>query len=421
MAEYIDLEPLSNEDKLLRQSIHKFAKEVLRPNSTLLDKTSPKDRVSMNSPSFHVIREMRRIGIHRIHLPSQLGGLGLTHLQRYIIAEELGWGSLGFATLAGVDAIPFTLAALYGSERIKEELVKPWLEDTEGRYIGCWGVTEPEHGSDYILAFRDKDVESFGRGNVIIEQDGDEWVINGQKSAWVSAAPICTHMGLHAQIKDGKSLRDGAFVIVPLNAKGVRKGEVMDMLGLHDCPQGPVYFDNVRVPSDYVIALPPFYEVFSDQLLNITSVNMGAFAVGLARAAFEEALQYAKSRVQGGKPLVEHKNIKLKLYEMFEKVITARYYVRRAYEFVYRKFFDEQVILTPPRYARAAQVYAKKVAFEVAHEALQIFGAYGLTKEFIIEKLFRDARALLIEDGTVEALSLDAADDLINNYSIEYE
>ncbi len=250
-------------------------------------------------------------------------------------------------------------------------------------------------------------------GNVVIERDGNEWVINGQKSAWVSAAPICTHMGLHAQLKDGRSLRDGVFVIVPLNLKGVRKGEQIDMLGNRDCPQGPVYFDNVRVPDDYVIVQPPFYEVFSDQLLNLTSVNMGAYSVGLARAAFEEALRYAKTRVQGGRPLIEHKNIKLKIYEMFEKVETARYYVRKAMDYVYTRFFVEQSFAIPPRYARAAQVYAKKIAFEVAHDALQIFGAYGLSKEFIIEKLFRDARALLIEDGTVEALSLDAADDII--------
>ncbi|BDR92461.1 acyl-CoA dehydrogenase family protein [Vulcanisaeta souniana] len=415
---FVDLDRTNDEDELMRKNIRRLAEEVLRPLSIKLDKMKPRDRVAPGSPLFDAIRELKRMGLHRIHLPRENGGLGLTNLQRYMVDEELGWGSLGFATLIGVDAIPLTITALFGSEGIRDEIVKPWIEDTEGKYIGCWGVTEPEHGSDYILAFRDEDVESFGMGNVIIEHDGDEWVINGQKSAWVSAAPVCTHMGLHAQLRDGKSLRDGAFVIVPLNLKGVRKGEPVDMLGNRECPQGPVFFDNVRVPDDYVIAQPPFYELFSDQLLNLTSVNMGAFSVGLARAAFEEALKYARSRIQGGKPLIEHKNIKLKIYEMFERVEAARYYVRKAMDFVYTKFFVDQSFTTPPRYARAAQVYAKKIAFEVAHDALQIFGAYGLSGEFIIEKLFRDARALLIEDGTVEALSLDAADDIARNYGL---
>ncbi|ADY01574.1 acyl-CoA dehydrogenase, short chain-specific (acdS) [Vulcanisaeta moutnovskia 768-28] len=415
---FLDLDRLTNEDELIRRNIHRLAEEILRPLSIKVDRMEPRNRIALGSPLYDAIKEMKRMELHKIHLPKERGGLELTNLQRYIIDEELGWASLGFATLIGVDAIPFTIAALFGSERVRDELVKPWLEDTEGKYIGCWGVTEPEHGSDYILAFRDKDVGSFGRGNVVIEHDGDEWVINGQKSAWVSAAPICTHMGLHAQLKDGKSLRDGAFVIMPLNLRGVRKGEPVDMLGNRDCPQGPVYFDNVHVPDDYVIVQPPFYEVFSDQLLNLTSVNMGAYSVGLARAAFEEALRYAKTRVQGGKSLIEHKNIKLRMYEMFERVETARYYVRRAMDYVYTKFFIEQSFATPPRYARAAQIYAKKIAFEVAHDALQVFGAYGLSREFIIEKLFRDARALLIEDGTVETLSLDAADDIIQNYGL---
>ncbi|WP_243674646.1 acyl-CoA dehydrogenase family protein [Vulcanisaeta distributa] len=187
---YLDLDRLTEEDEVIRRNVHKLAEEVLRPLSIKVDRMDVGgDRVAPGSPLYDAVREMKRMGLHRIHLPKDRGGLGLTNLQRYVIDEELGWASLGFATLIGVDAIPFTIAALFGSERVREELVRPWLEDTEGKYIGCWGgVTEPEHGSDYILAFRDREVGSFGMGNVVIERDGDEWVINGQKSAWVSAA-----------------------------------------------------------------------------------------------------------------------------------------------------------------------------------------------------------------------------------------
>ncbi len=160
----------------------------------------------------------------------------------------------------------------------------------------------------------------------------------------------------------------------------------------------------------------PFYSIFTDQLLCLTSVGMGAYSVGLARAAFEEALSYAKQRIQGGKPIIEHKNIKLKLYEMFEKIETARYYVRKAMEYTHRKILVERTYNASPRHARAAQIYSKKIAFKVANDALQIFGAYGLSKDFIIEKLFRDARSLFIEDGTIEVLSLDAADVVIYSY-----
>ena len=420
MVSFLDLDELEEEDKLLREEVHRFAAEVIRPASLELDRMDPEERIKSDSPYFKVIKQMKKLGYHKIHLPEDKGGLGLSSLQRYIIMEELGWGSLGLATAIGVDAIPFTCAALFGPPELYDELVVQWLEGDE--IHGCWGVTEPEHGSDYLIALREHEelVAKFGRANVIAEKDGDEWVISGQKSAWVSSAPVATHCGLHVQLKDAKNFLDQMFCIVPLD-KGVRKGKPVDMLGMRDDPQGELFFENVRIPEHYVIVAPGFfYGVFLDQLLCLTSCGMGAYAVGLARAAFEEALSYARQRVQGGVPLIEHKNIKLKLYEMFEKIETARYYVRKVMEHTYRKIVEQKTFDASPRHARCAQIYAKKIAFEVAHDALQIFGAYGLSKDFIIEKLFRDARALLIEDGTVEVLSLEASEDVISNYEKDY-
>ncbi|MET1124578.1 MAG: acyl-CoA dehydrogenase family protein [Archaeoglobaceae archaeon] len=423
MPGFLDLDELSSEEKLLREEVHRFAVEVIRPASLELDRMPPEERIKPDSPYFKVLKQMKKLGYHRIHLPEDKGGLSLTPLQRYIIMEELGWGSLGLATAIGVDMIPFTCAALYGSPELYEELVVPWIEDTGGRFHGCWGVTEPEHGSDYLIFLREEPelVAKFGRGNVVAEKDGDEWVISGQKSAWVSSAPVATHCGLHAQVKGGRSLADGLFCIVPLDADGVRKGKPVDMLGMRDDPQGELFFEGVRIPEHYVVVAPgTFYGIFCDQLLCLTSCGMGAFAVGLARACFEEALNYARQRVQGGVRLIRHKNIKLKLYEMFEKVETARYYVRKVMEYTHNRVIERQTADASPRHARAAQIYAKKVAFEVAHDALQIFGAYGLSREFVIEKLFRDARCMLIEDGTVEVLSLEAAEDIIDNYEKDY-
>jgi alkylation response protein AidB-like acyl-CoA dehydrogenase len=420
---FLDLDELSEEDRLLREEVHRFAEEVIRPASIELDRMDPEDRIKSGSPYFKVFKQMKKLGYHKINLPADKGGVDLTPLQRYLIMEELGWGSLGLATAIGVDQIPFACAALFGSSELYEELVIPWLEDDKGKYHGCWGVTEPEHGSDYLIAMREDPelVKKFGRANVIAEKDGDEWIISGQKSAWVSSAPVATHCGLHAQIKDGKTILDSIFCIVPLNVDGVRKGKPVDMLGMRDDPQGELFFDNVRIPDRYVVvAAGIYYAIFYDQLLSLTSCAMGAYAVGLARAAFEEALNYARQRIQGGVPIAKHKNIKIKLYEMFEKIETARYYVRKVMEYTHRKVIEQQTSDASPRHARAAQIYAKRMAFEVANDALQIFGAYGLSKEFIVEKLFRDARAMQIEDGTVEVLSLEAAEDVIANYEKDW-
>ena len=236
--DFLDLDELSGEASLLKKEAHKFALEVLRPAAIELDKMPPEERIRPDSPYFKVMRKMKELGYHKIHLPEDLGGIDFTPLERYVILEELGWGSLGFATAIGVDQIPFVLAALFGSEELYEEIVVPWINDTKGEYHGCWGVTEPEHGSDYLLYMRDVDTDKFGRGNVIAEKEGDEWILNGQKSAWVSSAPIATHMGLHAQVKGEKNLAHGIFAIIPLNIDGVRRSKPYDMLGMREDPQG---------------------------------------------------------------------------------------------------------------------------------------------------------------------------------------
>ncbi|MEM2622218.1 MAG: acyl-CoA dehydrogenase family protein [Candidatus Nezhaarchaeales archaeon] len=412
---------MSEEDRLLREEVHRFAAEVIRPASIELDRMPATERIKPDSPFFKVMKEMKKLGFHKIMLPPDKGGIKMTPLQRYIVLEEIAWGSVGFATALGVDIIPFSCATLFGGKEVYEELVVPWLERDD--WYGCWGVTEPQHGSDYLIFLREEKelVEKMGAGNVIAEKDGGKWVIRGQKSGWVSSAPIATHCGLHAQVKGGRTLADGLFAIVPLDLEGVEKGKPVEMLGMRDNPQGELFFNDVRIPEHYVIVAPgPFYAIFCDQLLCLTSCGMGAFAVGLARACFELALDYAKQRVQGGASLVKHKNIKLKLYEMFEKIETARYYVRKVMEYTCRRILELRTNDASPRHARAAQIYAKKIAFEVANNALQIFGAYGLSKDFIIEKFFRDSRAMLIEDGTVEVLSLDASDDVIENYNKDY-
>jgi len=140
---------------------------------------------------------------------------------------------------------------------------------------------------------------------------------------------------------------------------------------------------------------------------------MGTVFTGLARAAFEEALEYSKNRVQGGKPLCEHQLVKQKLYKMFEKVESSRYYTRKIMEHVWERIYIERTFDASSRHALSAQIYGKRSAFEVAYEALQIFGGYGLTRDFLVEKLFRDARAGLIEDGTTEVLGLAAAYNIV--------
>ncbi len=421
--ELLDLAVLDDDDRALRESAHRVALEVLRPAAMKLDRMTPEERIAPGSPFFSTMATLKSLGYHRLFLSREAGGPEerLSALTQSIVLEELGWGSLGLATAFLVDMLPVMTISNFGSQQLKDELMVPWVNDESGAYHGCWAITEPDHGSDF-LGMRDAESPSFGRAQLVAEPVEGGWVLRGQKSAWVSSGPIATHAAVHAQAGRDGDVFHSLFAVVDLRQRGVRRGPPADMMGVRDDPQGEIFFDDVFVPEANVLVPPgALYPAFVDQLLCLTSSVLSSVAVGVARACFEEALHFARSRIQGGGPLSRHKNIQLTLYSMFESVETARAYARATLAHTQANMPGENpsALGASPRHSRAAQVYTKRVAFDVAHDALQIFGAQGLSRDSLIEKLFRDARCLLIEDGTLEILSLDAARDLIENYERE--
>jgi alkylation response protein AidB-like acyl-CoA dehydrogenase len=421
---YAEIEELSEDENLLKEEVHRFAEEVVRPASLEIDRMPsseyPERVVGKDSPYWRVMGAWKRLGYHRGPVPSIFGGEGLPARMVHLMVEEVAWGSSGFAVAMGVDLFPVTFALLSLREELKEELVEPWLEDDRARYQGCWGVTEPEHGSDFVLAgsLPSEEWGRVGAGQVQGRREGEGWVISGSKAAWISCAPVATHVALHFNQDFVRGT--GLACVAPLNLPGARKGPPILKLGQRDCPQGELVFEDVRIPERYVISPLEFTEeevsLVKGQLLSLTSSWMAASSVGLARAAFEEALRYCRERVQGGKPLVKHQLVRKRLFEMFTKVETARSYSRRVMEHVWRENLERFTFRASYRHALAAQVYCKTVAYEVADAALQLFGGYGTTDEFLIQKLYRDARVKLIEDGTTEVLSLEGGREVTEGY-----
>jgi alkylation response protein AidB-like acyl-CoA dehydrogenase len=202
----------------------------------------------------------------------------------------------------------------------------------------------------------------------------------------------------------------GAIFALPLDLPGVSKGAPLNKLGQRDLNQGEIFFDNVRVPKEYLIVGPEAYEAMLDITLSTTTAMMGIFAAGIARAALDETLEYAKNRVQGGKKLIDYPNVQQKIFHMFSKVETTRLMARAAY------IYNQNTSTPAEEYSNVAKVYGCQSAFEVCNDAIQIFGGNGLTKEYLIEKLFRDARAMLIEDGSNDTLAIGGGHKVIETY-----
>src|SRR3990172_979160 len=193
MPPYLELDhDLSPEMAQLKEQVHRFAAEVCRPASIELDKLDPEAVIARDSILWDVFKKGYEQGFHTRGLPPALGGVEVGAIGNHIIAEEMGWGSADFAIALGVTSFPFQFAAGQVNEkpRLLEEVVKPFAEDREGKYVGCWAITEPMHGSDTLMMgtefYRDPNVW----WGVTATLDGDEGVLNGQKSAWVSKGTI---------------------------------------------------------------------------------------------------------------------------------------------------------------------------------------------------------------------------------------
>lgn len=409
--DFLDLNlDLTEEDVRIKQNAHKFAAEVMRPIARHLDEMSPEQVIAPGSPFWEFMRKGYELGYHAVLIPESYGGMNLTSLQQCLIYEELAWGSFGLAVAIAVASFPSFAASMAPEDELIEKVIVPFCECRDASIVGCWGITEPDHGSDTLLpffpSFRDPKIPAQCRAVL----EGGEWVINGQKASWVSCGTIATHCALFCQIDPSMGHAGGGIAVVPLGLPGVTKGRPLNKLGQRDLNQGEIFFQNVRIPKSFMIAATEAYEAMLEITLSATTALMGVFSTGLARAAFEETLAYAKERVQGGKRLVEYPTVQTKLFHMFRLIETTRQISRAAY------IFNQNTSTPAEEYSVLAKVHGTQACFDVAHEAIQVFGGNGLAKEYLIEKLFRDARATLIEDGSNDTLAVAAGHKLIENY-----
>jgi alkylation response protein AidB-like acyl-CoA dehydrogenase len=316
---------------------------------------------------------------------------------RFLVSEEMGWGDAGLAISLGVAGFHRMFAMMSGRDALVERFGPSNKKD-----IGCWAVTEPDHGSDSLTVTERHFADPRLKANCTARRDGDHFVVNGQKAAWVSNGTIATVATLFCTIDQSQGFKGGGVCLVPLNLPGVSRGKPLDKIGQRALNQGEIFFDNVRVPADYMIVGPEAYSFVVETVLTMANAAMGAIFVGLGRAALEHAVAYAKERVQGGVPIIEHQSVKARLFKIFMQVEAARSLAWRV--MLYNSTNPPQV-----QYSIASKVFSTNTAFEAASGALQIYGGNGLSREYPIEKLMRDARASMIEDGCNDILSLVGA------------
>lgn len=392
-------EPLSEMERAVQDNVHRFALEVMRPVAAKLDSLSAEDMIAPGSELWTVLEKSKDLGLNLIEM-EELEPLERARLLSIAI-EELSWGCAGLTGAILVTFFPVMFSLLAGNMEMARYC--------EGR-MGCWAITEPDHGSDMLDAGGDLAAPegSYGRANCVARVEGDKVIINGQKSAWVSGATIADVCVLYTLVEQDGVTGPGMAIIVDLDSKGVAKGKPLEKMGLRGLNQGEIFFDNVEVPLSHVIAGPDTYSDFVTATLTEANPHVGAMVMGTARAAYEYALAYAHERKAGGVPIIQHQHVRYRLFHMFRKVEMARAMLHRVT--TYNATSGQPALHA----SAAAKVTATQTAFEVANEALQIFGGNGMTREYPLEKLVRDTRACLIADGCNELLAIKGGTQLIN-------
>jgi alkylation response protein AidB-like acyl-CoA dehydrogenase len=389
-------EALSETEQAVLDTLRRFATQVLRPAGKALDALAPDDVIASDSVLWDVHAKYQELGIDPLSPESDLPPAEAARLGA-LSSEMIGWGDAGLGVSLGVSNMAANMAVASGRPELCEVF-------TTSR-IGCWAVTEPDHGSDMVDYGDSANAGEPGRSNCVAKRQGDTILINGQKSAWVSNGTIAQDAALFTAYEDADGSAGYGVFLVPLDSDGVTRGKPTNKIGQRPLNQGEIFFDDVVIPADYMVAGPDSYNGYLEMILAVANAGMGSVFAGLARAALEHAIGYAKERVQGGRPIIEHQAVRSRIFEMFRKVEAARA--------LNLKVVHHNAVKGPRlELSIASKVTSTRTAMEVATEAMSIYGGAGIVRENPIEKLIRDASVSMIEDGENNLLGLIAASRL---------
>jgi len=377
---------LTPEQLEIQKKIRAFALNEVLPAVWYYDE---KDEV----PLF-LLKRAFELGIMNNDIPKAYGGNGYGILEGTIMTEEIAAACPGVATAVFDNSLGMEPLILSKNEALKKRVLPQILKEFK---LICFATSEPGMGSD-VSGIR-----------CSARQDGQNYILNGTKY-WITNGGISDYITVFATV-DPQSLHKGicAF-LVERNWKGVSVGRPIPKMGQRCSNTTGLNFNNVRVPKENIIAPPGEGFVLAMKTFSRTRPVIGAFAVGAARSAMEYAIDYAKKRQTFGVKIADYQAIQFKIAEMYQKVETARLLVWKA-------AWEADNGSDPTITASIAKFYATEAAFEVVNEALQIFGGYGYTKMFPLEKLLRDTRLLRIYEGTSEIQRL-----IVSGYAMgEYQ
>lgn len=373
---------LTDEQKMLQETAHKFAEQEIRPKAEHHDRTGefPRD----------ILQKAFDVGLMNETIPESCGGGGLSILDSSILNEELSWGCVGVNTSRSANSLAVIPIMVAGTEEQQKKFLTPLCDEL--RFAG-FGLTESGAGSDA------------GSIATTAKLEGDEYIMNGSK-CFITNAGVGDLFTIFASTDKEKKHRGLSCFVVTGDMAGVSAGKEEDKMGQRASDTAEIILEDVRVPKGNLIGKEGDGFKIAMMTLDKARPGVAASAVGVARAALEYAVAYSKERIQFGKPIAANQAIQFMIADMACKVELARLmYYKSAW------LIDNGERNTLP--AAIAKLYASDIAMEVTTDAVQIYGGYGYMRDYPVEKLMRDAKLLQIYEGTNQIQRIVIAREVI--------
>lgn len=371
------------EQEEFRKAVARFVDAEVAPAAEAID-----ERGEFPTKLFKRLGELGYLGLR---YPGKYGGGDADMVTYCLFAEELARGSLSVAAAAAMQSLMGTYFVYkYGSEALRARYLVPALR---GELIATFGLTEPNAGSD-VAAITTR-----------AQRRGDRYVLRGTKT-WVTSAPVADILTVAAKTSDERGMKSIAlFLLDRATMRGITLGKSIEKMAVRGSVTGEILLEDVEVPAEHLLGGETGGAEKVGGILSEIRVMTAAISVGLARAAYQAALVYARERHAFGKPIAEHQAIGFKLADMLTALHAAILVTYQAAAQV-----DEGRIVT--REAAMAKLFASETAVKITDEAARIFASYGLAMEYPVQRYFRDARFLLPGGGTSEILRLIIGRDL---------
>jgi len=364
------LYPLTEEQQMIKETARRLAEEMIVPKRAELDEKE--------EFPWDILKEMAKLDLFGIFIPEAYGGLGFGCFENALAIEQIAWGCAGVATTYAANGLAAYPILLFGSEEQKKKYLS---EIAKGKKLAAFALSEPQAGSDA------------GAIQTTAAKDGNNYVINGIKQ-WITGGGEADIYVVIAITDKKKGTRGVSAFIVEKEDPGILFGKKERKMGIRASVTREIIFEDCRIPKERLIGREGLGFIVAMRTLDYSRPGVGALGVGLAQAALDEAVKYARQRHQFGQPIISFQAVGHMLADMASQIEAARALVYAVCQYIDKKPKDFS------KYSAMSKLIASDMAMKITTDAVQILGGCGYTKDYPVEKMMRDAKILQIYEGT---------------------